>query len=193
MQNLWSCFVNHPPFLSALAALVSAFFAGVSWVLLYKTWNLVQKKARPWLSIEDIQNEPFFGFTMNIKNTGEHPAGLLQIKCRYALMNKPEESMEAEDKKLSIKIPSTWAGLEQDLSFSDELAVGGCLPVSYKMLELADFVLLVQLHYQDVFTKKNFDTLSWHKHRYSQGMVGKFVALSIDEKKRFQPFFDRAV
>ena len=191
MNDLLTNFADHPAIISALAALASLFFAAITVTLYFRTWSLMQRKARPWLFVEDISNHSMWGLKLKIKNSGEHPARLLRIKCRIAPLNKPEENLEAEDKKLSINMPVSRGSVEKDMSFSDELAVGGYVFVNYKALDYSDHILFFKMQYEDVFTKKTFVKPIWQKYKYLQGEMGHFEALSTDEQKRVQPLFDR--
>jgi hypothetical protein len=192
MKTFWSLFVERPAYISALAALASAIAALISVTLYYKTLKLLKRKARPWLLLEDINNG-FWGLQIKIKNTGEHPARLIQVKYRYAPMKKLEEYIEAKNKRFSINIPLTGGlSIEKDSSFSDKLAVGGYLLTSYEQLGPEDYIVFFQLDYEDVFTDKTFVEQIWQKYRYIQGLQGVFEALSKDELKKTLPYIKKA-
>jgi len=187
MKTFWSLFAEHPAYISALAALASAIAALISVTLYFKTLKLLKRKARPWLFLEDINNG-FEGLQIKVKNTGEHPARLIQVKCRYATMKKLEEYIEAKNKRFSINIPLTGGlSIEKDRSFSEKLAVGGYLLISYERLGPEDYVVFFQLDYEDIFTDKTFVEQIWQKYRYIQGLQGVFEALSKDELKKILP------
>ena len=107
-------------------------------------------------------------------------------------MKKLEEYIEAKNKRFSINIPLTGGlSIEKDSSFSEKLAVGGYLLISYERLGPEDYVVFFQLDYEDVFTDKTFVERIWQKYRYIQGLQGVFEALSKDELKKILPYIKK--
>lgn len=172
MHNLWSYFVEHPVFIAALAALVSAIFAGASATLHYKTWRLLQGRARPWLLLEGIANNALFGgLVLTLKNSGEHPAGPVSIKFR--------------------RVPlAGGASIETEESFLDKVAVGGLMSVSFEALGPENYLLSFQLSYKDAITQKIFDEPIFQRYVHFQNLRGSFSTLSEDEQDLYKPRFN---
>jgi hypothetical protein len=175
MYNLWSYFVNHPVFIAALAALASAIFAGVSANLHYRTWRLLQGRARPWLLLEGINNNALFGgLLLTIKNSGEHPAGQISIRFRRVPIVGGERK-------------------EEEKEYFDKVAVGGLMSVAFETLGPENYLLSFQLNYKDAITDRTFEEPIFQRYTHFQNLQGSFHTLSKDEQKLSKPLFNRIV
>jgi len=189
MKRVFSYILDHPVLLSTLAAVVSAFFAGVSYFLHHKTWQLLQRKARPWLFLESIVYENLSELRMTIKNAGEHPATNIRIKQAYAPSDKLEEKTEAKGKGYSNRIPCTWGSVDQYRGNSARLAPGESIYATFDPIEPGDHVVLIRLKYRDAFTSESLVEDFWYRHKASQNTPGIFEELDDHEIERAQPYF----
>ena len=140
MKTIICYVVNHPVFISALAALVSL---GFSIFVYFRTRHLLKQRERPMLLSEGTGvrgGEVTFSF----KNWGEHPAQNVGVTCESAPKGKPGEFKIRASKRYLNKIAPRQSST---LSFQR----GGT----------EDLIIRFSIRYEDAFTKKAFVEPIW--------------------------------